>query len=200
MENYSLGEVLGQGSFGKVYKATDVRNGGVVAVKTVECYDPTTVVEKIRALKLINHDRVIRYTDSLYSNHGWFGIVMEFADMGTLEDLRPPLATQSIWKYVTNWFWNKEEVGKEYNVWRLLAHIAEPLHCLHTSDPVPIVHRDLKPANILFKTMIDPRRGQYPGLKLADYAIASLLNKKAEKSYYDTTCTVGPVYTAPEVP
>lgn len=125
---------------------------------------------------------------------------MEFADKGTLEDVRPPLASQGIWNYVTNWFWNKEEVAREYNVWRLLAHIAEPLHCLHSSKPVPIFHRDLKPANILFKTMKDQRGGQYvSGLKLADYGIASLLNKKAEMCYYATTCATGPVYTAPEV-
>ena len=100
MENYEFGKLLGQGSFGKVYKAKVKSTNQVVVIKTIEAYDPTSVDDKISTLKAIKHQQVIKYIDSGYSNRGWFGIVMEFADQGSLEDRRPPLASQWIWDYV----------------------------------------------------------------------------------------------------
>ena len=122
---------------------------------------------------------------------------MEFPDQGTLEDLRP--SKEGFWSYLTHRIWG-DEGGKEYNVWRLLAQIAEPLNFLHTLKPVPILHRDLKPANIMFKSVWNRQKKHHDlGLKIADYGMASLLSKKAESSHYAATCAATPVYMAPEV-
>ena len=197
MDNYRLEIELGEGAFGKVYKAKDIRTGAVVAIKAIEDFNPTTSDHEVLVLKGINHDEIIKCIDSFYSNDGWLGIVMEFADQGTLEDLRPP--KEGFWSYIRERIWG-DEGAKEYNVWRLLAQIAEPLNFLHTLKPVPILHRDLKPANIMFKSVWNRQKKHHDlGLKIADYGMASLLSKKAESSYYATTCAATPVYMAPEV-
>ena len=36
MENYQLGKILGDGTFGSVYRATDLSNGEVVAIKKMK--------------------------------------------------------------------------------------------------------------------------------------------------------------------
>ena len=196
--NYEIEAVLGKGAFGTVYRAKDKRTGRVVAIKAVKNHDPTTTDHEVSVLRRIRHKQIIEYIESFYSREGHLCIVMDFADKGTLDNVRPEKAfLTKLWEQL---FGTAQDWIEEVNVWRFLEQIADALNYLHTSRPVHILHRDLKPANILCKSAGSEGedRNEY-AWKIADFGIARLLNKDAEGNYYASTRIGTPIYMAPEV-
>ena len=108
-------------------------------------------------------------------------IVMEFANLGTLED-------------------DKRLIKEEWCVWRFLFQIAAALNYLHTLTPAPVLHRDLKPANVLCMEVWNEAKGcNEVALKIADFGVAKLLNMSAQGNFYSGTRAGSPTYMAPEV-
>jgi len=176
--DYEIVKELGRGSFGSVVHA--IKNGNNYAIKKVENTCPTAKSE-MEVLKTVNHHYIIKYY-----GHFWdemkICIVLEYADMGTLE--------------------NSVRAGgvEEYNVWRLICHISSALAYLHAMKPRPILHRDLKPDNILGVTGWSlPENGYRISWKLADFGIAKLLTKETQQAYYTAGYQGVPTYMAPEV-
>ena len=66
VDNYDLGEVIGEGTFGQVFKATDRRTNHIVALKKVRQEKekegfPLTTVREIKILRQLNeHQNIIK--------------------------------------------------------------------------------------------------------------------------------------------
>ena len=87
IEGYQLQEKLGEGSFGKVYKALEIKTGRAVAVKVVPVEQDTgEVAREIEMLKACASDNIVRYYSS-FTRGSELWIVMEFCAGSSLCDV-----------------------------------------------------------------------------------------------------------------
>ncbi|MDQ3701897.1 MAG: serine/threonine-protein kinase [Chloroflexota bacterium] len=147
---YMLAEALGSGGAGSVYRATDLRTGGSVAVKLLHpllAQNPTWRERLRREAQIaaqLTSPRIVRVIDLAEEEGGPF-LVLEYVAGETLEErLRQhgPLAPGTA-----------------------LAIAIEVAHALAAAHAAGIVHRDLKPQNI---SLVD---GQ---VKVLDFGIAHM--------------------------
>ncbi|KAI8505429.1 hypothetical protein Bbelb_166180 [Branchiostoma belcheri] len=156
MERYRILEELGQGAFGKVYKAERKEDGGTLALKclTVDSLDEGQVVmREIRALQQAvgKHPNILQYISVIAEDIGLntpvltVCLVVEYCNGDTLDSFilkdKPSRAT----------------------VLQLLCDTAEGVAYLHGRN---VVHGALKPDNI----MVD-NSGQRPVVKIADFGL-----------------------------
>ena len=175
MNNFEIGKVLGEGSFGSVCIVTRKKDKKIYAMKRFNLHSPKNEIEsalnEIRLLYSLNHPNLIGYKDAFYDNQSFsLNIVMEFADGGDLS------------KLIEN---NKKRHlnFEEKIIWEWIFQLLNGLLYLHTNH---IMHRDLKSANIfLMKNGL---------LKIGDLNVSKL-----SKSNYARTKTGTPYYLAPEV-
>jgi serine/threonine protein kinase len=90
---WALLEKLGEGSFGKVFKARNEQSGQLAAVKIVPVEQDTGAVSKeIETLKQCSSPNVVQYFGSL-TKDGELWIIMEFCPGSSLADIMEvPLA------------------------------------------------------------------------------------------------------------
>jgi serine/threonine protein kinase len=171
---YELVEAIGQGGFGRVYTAKDVRLGRQVAIKTVrpELVGNTTYVEQFRregsALARLRHPAVIPIYD-IRESDGMIWLVMPFIEG---ESLRHKLDTRG-------------RIPPKV-VLRMLIELCDAVAASHRAG---VVHRDIKPANVILE-------GRHEKVLLMDFGIAKLLESGAgteEGMWFGT-----PTYMAPE--
>ena len=127
------GSLLGEGSFGQVYRGRETRSGGAVAVK---CLPGRRVAEEeLRLVAGLESDFVIRILALFPPDEELphFAVVMKFCDTTLqahlerrLEAGQGPLRTE--------------------NIQRLVYCLANGYQAIHQAN---IIHRDLKPENIL---------------------------------------------------
>ena len=120
-EKYRFGEKLGSGAFGTVYKAYNSSNN-VFAIKILNKNDPTARQE-LEALTRARHNNIVKCFEA-FSRSNKICLVLEFADVGTM--------TSAVKRRTCS--------TEEFNVWRLIAHLASALDYLHKMRP-HILHR-----------------------------------------------------------
>jgi len=159
-ERYRVGEVLGHGGMGSVYRGTDLVLDREVALKIFR--DDVAGADELarqqseaRMLAQLNHHGLVTLFDTgtLLRDHREVPFLVMELVQGT--DLRRHLAAGPL-------------TGAEAA--RLGAELAEALHYIHHRG---VVHRDIKPANILLTRYAadSPLRP-----KLADFGIARMLD------------------------
>ncbi|CAB16374.1 Serine/threonine-protein kinase ppk11 [Schizosaccharomyces pombe] len=164
-------QLIGQGSFGSVFRAQDVESSKIVALKVVDL-DATkdqieTLTQEINFLIDLNSVHITKYYASFVDGFRLW-ITMEYCDGGSCLDLLKLSGTFS------------ERVIAE-----VMRQVLEALVYLHGQGKM---HRDIKAANIL--TMKD-------GLvKLADFGVSGQLESLRDKND-DFVGT--PFWMAPEV-
>jgi serine/threonine-protein kinase len=154
---YTLGELLGSGGMGRVYRAYDERLKREVALKVLaEHYAQTAeFVERfereVRNVASLDHPNIIRVFDSGEDEDGSPYMAMELASGGTLKDrIRStgPLPPRE--------------------AARVALQVAEALGAAHEAG---IVHRDVKPENVLLTEAGDVKVGDF-GIARATEATA----------------------------
>lgn len=172
-DNYAESNLLGAGTFGRVYKG-NLSDGRVVAVKVFNlqvegaCKSFQVECEVLRNLRHRNLTKVI----SSCSNPDFKALVLEFIPNGSLEK----------WLYSPNYFL---DIKQRLNI---MIDVAQALEYLHFGNPTPVIHCDLKPSNIL----VDENLVAH----VSDFGIAKLFDQEQSKIYTGTLATFG--YVAPE--
>jgi eukaryotic-like serine/threonine-protein kinase len=144
-------------------------------------------LEEARALRRLDNDRIVRVYEVGRLDDGRPYMVMEFADLGTLEDRMRLRAS----------------VSRPFSVREAVEIAVDIAECLISVHDLRIVHRDLKPSNVLFRS-IPPerqeamRRDGRPVVEertlLADFGIA----RRLEGMLGHTMVLGSPHYMAPE--
>lgn len=170
LKDFQLGDCLGKGAFGSVYRALNWGTGETVAIKQVRlenlgAADLKNMEMEIDLLKNLNHSNIVKYqgfvrsTDSLY-------IILEYCENGSLHSI-----CKNFGKFPEN---------------LVALYMSQVLHGLLYLHEQGVIHRDIKGANIL-----TTKEGL---VKLADFGVAT------KQSGLDQSSVVGtPYWMAPEV-
>jgi serine/threonine protein kinase len=145
--HYEVGEIIGSGGMGVVYRAQDVLLKRAVALKLLNTETLTAdhrrrSLEEARTISALNHPNIVTVYEIVSSGSDDF-IVMEYIDGFTLDKLI---------------------ASRELSVTQVLSFAIQIADALSAAHAVGIVHRDLKPSNIIISS---ERR-----LKLLDFGLA----------------------------
>ncbi|RSM11429.1 hypothetical protein CEP52_002963 [Fusarium oligoseptatum] len=173
--NYQIiGQKIGAGAFGKVYRTQDDDTGAMMAMKVVNVRGMPGEADLLRKLRnevdILNqsrHSHIIEFITS----EGWSKSEIRIF-MGLKDGTLAGLAEQS----------NSSSLRDIYKT--ALYQMLQALDYLAMQN---IVHRDLKPDNILYSTV----QGRLH-FQLADFGLAA--EARTSRGFYGT-----PVFMAPEV-
>jgi len=173
--SYSADKVIGNGSFGVVFKATKVDTGEVVAIKKV-LQDKRFKNRELQIMRILSHPCVVPLKHCFYSSgdkpdEQYLNLVLEFVP-------------DTVYKICRQYAKQKSTLSiadvkvYSYQLLRSLAYI----HSLG------ICHRDIKPQNLL----VNPETHE---LKLCDFGSA----KQLVKSEPNVSYICSRYYRAPEL-
>ena len=146
-DDYRLISILGEGSFGKVWKAE--RDGFEVALKVLKSsMDSDETKRELKSLAVVKrlHHKFLLKTMNYWTENDELYIEMELAEGGTLKERLKAY---------------KEKGEKAIPAEELLKYFtetAQALDYLHSHRPNALLHRDIKPANILLVKDKDERQ------------------------------------------
>ncbi|KAJ9297892.1 hypothetical protein DTO271G3_4113 [Paecilomyces variotii] len=170
LKDYQLGDCLGKGAFGSVYRALNWNTGETVAVKQIRLADlPKSelrvIMLEIDLLKNLDHPNIVKYHGFVKSAET-LNIILEYCENGSLHSI-----SKNFGRFPENL------VG---------LYMSQVLHGLLYLHEQGVIHRDIKGANIL-----TTKEGL---VKLADFGVASRTTGLHESSVVGT-----PYWMAPEV-
>ncbi|KAJ2824841.1 Protein kinase of the Mitotic Exit Network, partial [Coemansia furcata] len=166
---YQLGDIIGKGAAGSVYRGLNLRTGGVVAIKQIrkEGFSSNDEIEAARkeidVLRDLHHRNIVKYIGYEQTEQE-LDIILEYCEGGSLQNIL-----------------RKFSKFPENLVGVYVAQILDGLSYLHSNA---ILHRDIKPGNILLV-----KEGV---VKLADFGVARIQNGL-------DTVVGSPYWIAPEV-
>uniref|UniRef100_H2ZLH5 non-specific serine/threonine protein kinase n=1 Tax=Ciona savignyi TaxID=51511 RepID=H2ZLH5_CIOSA len=170
-----LGEVLGQGFFGKAIKVSHRDTGEVMVLKVLNSLDEEiekSFLKEVKVLRNLSHPNVLHFIGVLYQDKR-LNIITEFAECGTLKGLISNMAEQLSWRHRT----------------RIARDIASGMAYLHSMQ---VIHRDLNSANCFIR-----ENGM---IVVADFGLARVLPKSTSMGRRKRYTVVGtPYWMAPEI-
>ena len=168
---FDLIELVGQGNYGRVYKAIHKKTGKIYSAKIAyieKANEVDSFKKEIHILSQCNNQYIVHYYGSYIKGHQIW-IILEFCDGGSLYELIKILPRNL----------NEEEIAS------LIHMILKGLIFLHENKKI---HRDIKSENILLT---------HEGIaKLADFGVSTQLMHSFSKKI---TKIGTPFYMSPEV-
>ena len=170
LKDYQLGDCLGKGAFGSVYRALNWGTGETVAVKQIRLADlPKSelrvIMLEIDLLKNLDHPNIVKY-QGFVKTPETLNIILEYCENGSLHSI-----AKNFGRFPEN---------------LVALYMSQVLHGLLYLHEQGVIHRDIKGANIL-----TTKQGL---VKLADFGVASKTTGLHESSVVGT-----PYWMAPEV-
>ncbi|KFY31061.1 hypothetical protein V493_01425 [Pseudogymnoascus sp. VKM F-4281 (FW-2241)] len=165
--NYSLLELIGKGSFGRVYKAKDLTSNAVVAVKIIDIDEGDTLnprladtysefMKEVNALKLLSETKArnINHVIEALPVGKAMWMITEYCGGGSISTLMRPTPKGLRERYIIP----------------ILREVAEAVYWVHQAG---IIHRDLKCANVLIT--------EEGGVQLCDFGVAGMMETSLDK-------------------
>ena len=170
MQDYHLLDQVGEGSFGRVFKARRKYTSQIVAIKMINKLgqspeDLTNFRREIDILRCVDHPHIMRMID-IFETDTDFCVVSEFACGDLFQAVQ-------------------DKHMPERAVRNIAAQLISALGYLHSKH---IIHRDLKPQNVL----IEPKKI----VKICDFGFARALSTT---TLVLTSVKGTPLYMAPEL-
>ncbi|KAF5196406.1 CBL-interacting serine/threonine-protein kinase [Thalictrum thalictroides] len=171
---YTIGKLLGHGTFAKVYQATNAKTGESVAIKV---FDKENILKgglighikrEISILRRVRHPNIVQLFEVMATKAKIY-FVMEYVKGGEL------------FKKVSKGRL-KEEVARKY-----FQQLISAVGFCHARG---VFHRDLKPENLLLDENGD--------LKVSDFGLSCVSDQIRQDGLFHTFCGT-PAYVSPEV-
>ncbi|XP_073678473.1 uncharacterized protein cdk12 [Garra rufa] len=183
VDKFDIIGIIGEGTYGQVYKAKDKDTGELVALKKVRLDNekegfPITAIREIKILRQLNHRSVVNMKEivtdkqdalDFKKDKGAFYLVFEYMDHDLMGLLESGLVSFS-----------------HEHVQSFMRQLMEGLDYCHRKN---FLHRDIKCSNILLNNS-----GQ---IKLADFGLARLYNSEESRPYTNKVITLW--YRPPEL-
>ncbi|XP_071967617.1 cyclin-dependent kinase 12 isoform X2 [Engystomops pustulosus] len=183
VDKFDIIGIIGEGTYGQVYKAKDKDTGELVALKKVRLDNekegfPITAIREIKILRQLIHRSVVNMKEivtdkqdalDFKKDKGAFYLVFEYMDHDLMGLLESGLVQFS-----------------EDHIKSFMKQLMEGLDYCHKKN---FLHRDIKCSNILLNNS-----GQ---IKLADFGLARLYNSDESRPYTNKVITLW--YRPPEL-
>ena len=177
LRDYQLGDCLGKGAFGSVYRALNMGTGETVAVKQIKLGDLKkselrVITSEIDLLKGLDHPNIVKYHGFVKTADS-LNIILEYCENGSLHSI-----SKNFGKFPENL------------VGLYMSQVLRGLYYLHEQG---VIHRDIKGANIL-----TTKQGM---VKLADFGVATrtATQTTAMQESNESNVVGTPYWMAPEV-
>lgn len=172
---YRVGESIGRGGLGEVFRAEDTQLHRLVAIKRMHSEDieagerAEKVIQEARHLAALQHPNIVTVYDVI-EDRGDVLVVMELLRGRTLQDIveSAPLLEQ--------------DLG---NVMR------QALEGLIAAHALGMLHRDIKPGNLM---LVDLPSGAFQ-VKILDFGLAKIAPEPSSQTLDQTGALMGSVYT-----
>jgi serine/threonine protein kinase len=155
MENYEKHDLIGEGTYSRVYRGIHRPTGQTVALKEIQLNPeegaPATALREIAFMKEMSHPNIVRLLEVIHTETVLV-LVFEHMDL----DLKQLLDQRRR---------NNNASAGPLTVLEIKSFLFQILQATHYCHENRILHRDLKPQNVL----VAPKRGL---LKLADFGLA----------------------------
>ncbi|CAD8064171.1 unnamed protein product [Paramecium primaurelia] len=172
MDQYKIVKRLGDGTYGCVYKATNINTGQTVAIKKFKkkytSWDECVNLREVKALQKLKHPNIIKLVE-VFKEKDELNLVFEYLDKDIYQQY---LENQNNGKHLS-----------EDKIRSVIKQVTEGLAYMHK---VGYFHRDLKPENLLVS-------GET--VKICDFGLAREIRSKPPYTDYVATRW----YRAPEI-
>ncbi|KAI8800572.1 kinase-like domain-containing protein [Cladochytrium replicatum] len=197
VNQYTLEKKIGKGQFSTVYRAKNVKDDTIVALKKVPIFEMMDLksrndcIKEIDLLRSLNHINVIKYYESFVENNELI-IVLELADAGDLSKMikhykaqNKFLPERTVWLYFIQICAGLRHMHQKRIMHRgeiLKTYLPSPLNHLKN-----LVTADIKPANVFVTAQ--------GVVKLGDLGLGRFFSQNTSEAH----SLVGtPYYMAPE--
>lgn len=182
-------EQIGEGTYGQVYMAREIKTGEIVALKKIRMDNeregfPITAIREIKILKKLHHENVIKLKEIVTSTGP------EKDEQGASDGNKYRGGIYMVFEYMDHDLTGlADRPGMRFSVAQIKCYMRQLLTGLHYCHVNQVLHRDIKCSNLL----IDNEGN----LKLADFGLARSFSNEHNANLTNRVITLW--YRPPEL-